>query len=75
MSGNDNDQEPEYLQQLRQRLDHLKSEHRDLDSVIDRMIEDPHHDQLLVRRLKKRKLTLKDEIIRIENQILPDIIA
>jgi hypothetical protein len=75
MCGNDNDQEPEYIQQLRQRLDHLKSEHRDLDEVIDRMVDEPHHDQLLVRRLKKRKLGLKDEIIKIETQLLPDIIA
>jgi hypothetical protein len=75
MCGDDNEPEPEYIRQLRERLEQLKSEHRDLDDVIERMADDPRRDELLVRRLKKRKLSLKDEIIRIETQLLPDIIA
>ncbi len=76
MCGDDrNEPDSEYIKQLRKRLEHLKSEHRDLDDVIERMAEDQHRNELLIRRLKKRKLSLKDEIIRIETQLLPDIIA
>ncbi|SCA55730.1 conserved hypothetical protein [Candidatus Terasakiella magnetica] len=53
----------------------LQTEHRDLDDVIDRMVENPPYDQLRLQRLKKKKLTLKDQIIKLENMILPDIIA
>ncbi len=61
--------------QLRQRLEQLRSEHRDLDDVIDRLIDGGPFDQLQIQRLKKRKLRLKDEMQKIEDQILPDIIA
>jgi hypothetical protein len=60
---------------LRQRLEVLKLEHRDLDDAIARVLENPPYDQLKMQRLKKRKLVLKDEIIRIEDSLLPDIIA
>ena len=60
---------------LRQRLSELRSEHRDLDDVIARISGDQPFDQLQIQRLKKRKLGLKDEILTIENQLLPDIIA
>ncbi len=60
---------------LYQKLADLRSEHRDLDEVIGQLIADPAHDHLQVRRLKKRKLALKDEITRLENILLPDIIA
>ena len=60
---------------LRRRLANLKTEHRDLDDVIDRLVADPSSDRLQIQRLKKRKLALKDEITAIENQLLPDIIA
>lgn len=60
---------------MRQRLVELKSEHRDLDDVIGRLAENAPFDQLQMQRLKKRKLILKDEILRIENTLLPDIIA
>jgi hypothetical protein len=53
----------------------LKSEHRDLDEVIDRLLEKPPFDQLQLQRLKKRKLGLKDQILRLESQLIPDIIA
>jgi hypothetical protein len=61
--------------QLRQRLEELRSEHRDLDDVITHLVEARPYDQLQMRRLKKRKLRLKDEILRIEDELLPDIIA
>jgi len=61
--------------ELQQRLTELRTEHRDLDDVIARLNETPVQNQLQIRRLKKRKLTLKDEIERIESQLVPDIIA
>ena len=60
---------------IRAKLEALRSEHRDLDEVIDRLIEKPPCDQLQLQRLKKRKLGLKDQIIRLESQLIPDIIA
>lgn len=60
---------------LRRKLAELRSEHRDLDEVIARMIEKAPYDQLQMRRLKKRKLLLKDEIAKLESRLLPDIIA
>ena len=46
-----------------------------MDDVIDHLIETRPFDQLQIQRLKKRKLSLKDQIIRLESRILPDIIA
>ena len=53
----------------------MESEHRDLDSVIERLAEVLPFDQLKLQRLKKRKLVLKDEMARLRSRILPDIIA
>ncbi len=53
----------------------LESEHRDLDSVIEQLVEVLPFDQLKLQRLKKRKLFLKDEMAKLRSQILPDIIA
>jgi hypothetical protein len=60
---------------LRRKLEELRQEHRDLDDVILRLIDDPHADQLHLQRLKKRKLSLRDQIALIESRLLPDIIA
>lgn len=60
---------------LQLRLSELQTEHRDLDDVIARITESQPFDQLQIQRLKKRKLGLKDEILQIENELLPDIIA
>jgi hypothetical protein len=60
---------------LKRKLEELRSEHRDLDEVIARVLGDSPFDQLQVQRLKKRKLMLKDEMTRIESMLLPDIIA
>lgn len=59
---------------LLRRLNELRSEHRDLDTVIARLSEAPA-DQLPLQRLKKRKLKLKDEISWLESRLVPDIIA
>jgi hypothetical protein len=56
-------------------LNALKQRHRDLDTAIDSLEQSGTGDQLQLRRLKKEKLALKDRISRIEDQILPDIIA
>jgi hypothetical protein len=63
------------IEALRARLAALQSEHRDLDDVIARVAEQGPFDQLRLQRLKKRKLLLKDQISRIESELLPDIIA
>lgn len=60
---------------LEQKLTELKSEHRDLDAVISHLAEQPIFDQIKMQRLKKRKLVLKDMILKIENMLTPDIIA
>lgn len=60
---------------LRVKLEVLRREHRDLDDAIAAMSERAVADQLALKRLKKRKLMLKDQIARIEDEITPDIIA
>lgn len=60
---------------LRARLEQLRLEHRDLDEVIDKLSESPLSNQLQIQRLKKRKLVLKDMMGRIEDRLIPDIIA
>lgn len=62
-------------QELRKRLELLRSEHRDLDAAISALTESGSQDQLQIARLKKRKLRLKDQIAIFEDQLLPDIIA
>jgi hypothetical protein len=61
--------------ELREQLARLRAEHRDLDAQIVAEEISPLCDQLLIKRLKKRKLALKDRITAIEDQLLPDIIA
>ena len=60
---------------LGQRLAELRTEHRDLDDVIGRLSEQLYTDQLQLRRLKQRKLQLKDFIARLESRLIPDIDA
>lgn len=57
---------------LEQKLLELKIEHRDLDDVIRRLEETPPQDELQLRRLKKRKLLLRDEIAWIERKLVPN---
>ena len=58
-----------------EKLRQLRIEHRDLDEVISRLSLDLHVDQLQLKRLKKRKLMLKDQIARLESQLIPDLNA
>jgi hypothetical protein len=58
-----------------EKLRQLRIEHRDLDQVIARLQLDIHVDEVQMRRLKKRKLMLKDQIARLESQSIPDLNA
>ena len=62
-------------EKLRERLNNMKQQHRDLDAAIASLESTGTADQLQLRRLKKQKLMLKDQISRLEDQMLPDIIA
>lgn len=61
--------------QLKEKLEQLRSEHRDLDAVIEQLSNAQPVDLFQLQRLKKRKLALKDMILKLESQLLPDIIA
>jgi hypothetical protein len=56
-------------------LAELRLEHRDLDAAIERMAQTPGTDELQLRRLKKRKLRIKDLIARLESGLIPDLDA
>ena len=60
---------------LKKKLGDLRTEHRDLDDIIQHIAESRPFDQLQIQRLKKRKLLLKDQIAQLESRLLPDIIA
>lgn len=65
----------EEIEEIKRRIADLLVEHRDLDVVIARLSEDTYPDQLQLRRLKKRKLQLKDMVSKLEEQLVPDIPA
>jgi hypothetical protein len=60
---------------LKVKLEVLRREHRDLDGAIHALEQTGRGDQLTLRRLKKQKLMLKDRIAKLEDQLIPDIIA
>jgi len=62
-------------EEMRKRLEGLKIEHRDLDAAIDALSGGGSSDQLQIARLKKRKLKLKDQIAKIQDDLNPDILA
>jgi len=59
----------------RVQLKELRVEHRDLDSEISKLVKTPEVDQLLVSRLKKRRLLIKDMIVRLESALIPNLNA
>ncbi|WP_240001810.1 YdcH family protein [Parvibium lacunae] len=63
------------IELIKKRIVELKVEHQDLDTAIDRLSETPGHDELQLRRLKKHRLQLRDEISYWEIQLEPDILA
>lgn len=62
-------------EEMRKRLEVLRIEHRDLDAAIEALLASGSSDQMQIARLKKRKLKLKDQMIQIEDYLIPDIIA
>jgi hypothetical protein len=60
---------------LRIRLEVLRRQHRDLDEAIRALEATVMPDQLMLRRLKRQKLALKDQIVKLEDSLIPDIIA
>ncbi len=58
-----------------ERLKQLRIEHQDLDHVINRLASDPQVDQIMLRRLKKRRLMIKDMIAHLESDRIPDLNA
>ncbi len=61
--------------EIQRRLEALRTEHRDLDTAIEALVQRSSADQLQLARLKKRKLRLRDEISQLEDHLIPDIIA
>ena len=59
----------------RRRLVELKLEHHDLDMSLQRLADDPHVDELALKRMKKRKLQLKDMIAKLQSELIPDLDA
>jgi hypothetical protein len=74
MSESENKVETETFRRL-ERLRELRIEHRDLDDVIHRLQMDLYVNEVQLRRLKKRKLMLKDQIARLESELIPDLNA
>jgi hypothetical protein len=67
--------EPANDEGLRARIAELRQDHQDMGDAISALSARPQPDQLQIARLKKRKLALRDEITRLEDQLTPDIIA
>ena len=75
MSEDDNNNVNSDLFKNIERLRQLRIEHRDLDDIISRLTMDFKVDEVQMKRLKKRKLLLKDQITRLESQLIPDLNA
>ena len=65
----------EEIEQITARIEELKLEHTDLNQIICRLVSDPSFGELQIKRLKKRKLQLKDQLAQLENRLIPDILA
>ena len=64
-----------HTEEIKRRISELNLEHRDLDRAIEALEQNPLHDELQLKRLKKRKLMLKDQIFMLNRQLVPDIPA
>ena len=65
----------ESTEEIKRRIGELNLEHRDLDRAIEALEQNPIYDELQLKRLKKRKLMLKDQIFMLQRQLVPDIPA
>jgi len=63
------------LEELESWLDELKTRHNDLDVVVQHLIDTRHHDSMRIQRLKKQKLQLKEQIVKLESRLIPDLDA
>ena len=72
---NDDDPSADHDTALRVRIARLRQEHQDLDAAVHALEQGQNPDQIQIMRLKKKKLTLRDEITQLEDQLTPDIIA
>ena len=63
------------LEEIKRRIIELQIEHRDLDDAIERLAQRPGFDELALRRMKKRKLQIKDSVRLLEMSLVPDIPA
>ncbi|HRH80946.1 MAG TPA: DUF465 domain-containing protein [Thiobacillaceae bacterium] len=66
---------PEELAEINARILALETEHRDMDKAIEHLIQTGYPDELGLKRLKKRKLHIKDEIARLKMMMMPDVPA
>ena len=62
-------------QELHYKLSKLQLEHQDMDQSIEKELRNPSPDQLLMQRYKRRKLQIKEQLLKLESELLPDIIA
>jgi hypothetical protein len=65
----------EEIEEIGSRIDALRLEHSDLDQVINHLSHDKAFEELKIKRLKKRRLKLKDQLVRLEGKLIPDFIA
>jgi hypothetical protein len=65
----------EEIEEIRCRVEELRLEHRDLDHVINHLVHDKAFEELKIKRLKKRRLQLKDQLSHLEGKLIPDILA
>lgn len=63
------------IRQIKTRIVEMELEHRDLDQLIEQLVRAPGFEELHIKRLKKRKLQLKDQLALLENQLIPDFLA
>ncbi len=65
----------EEIRHIKTRIVELELEHRDLDQLIEQLVRNPGFEELHIKRLKKRKLQIKDELAKLEDKLIPDILA
>ncbi|MCW8923810.1 MAG: DUF465 domain-containing protein [Gammaproteobacteria bacterium] len=65
----------EEIRRIKTRIVELELEHRDLDQLIEQLVRSPGFEELHIKRLKKRKLQIKDELAKLEDKLIPDILA
>ena len=65
----------EEIVEIQHALAELRLEHQDLDEIVHRLVADGNIEELKIKRLKKRKLQIKDEVAKLEDRLIPDILA